>query len=103
MKKHILNTVNILLGAASLGLIGCHTGKNAAKEGPRPQLVKYGVPTEVIAMYGVPVNRPERVESEEDMTLPADTTAVVTPKKEEEKTQPRPNRPVVKYGVPSSF
>lgn len=102
MRKHILSTLNVLLGAMSLGLVGCHTGKNATKENPRP-MMKYGVPTEqrVVAMYGVPVDR------NEDAFLPADTTAVqdtiVAPEPEEKPTPKPEQRPIVKYGVPNSF
>ena len=101
MKKQFFTTMNVLLGAMSLGLVGCHTGKNATKENPRP-MMKYGVPTErIVAMYGVPV------EQSDDLLMPADTTIVqdtVVAPAPEEMPQPKPEpRPIVKYGVPNSF
>ena len=54
MKKKILQTINILLGLASLTLAGCHAKQAvvAEQEELRPAL-KYGVPPEVVALYGV--------------------------------------------------
>ena len=91
--------MNVLLGAMSVGLVGCHTGKNTTKSTQRPML-KYGVPTErVIAMYGVPV-RPE-----DELLLPSDTTAIPEPQEApDQNPTPKPEqRPVVKYGIPNNL
>ena len=102
MKKHFLSTMNVLLGAMSLSLVGCHTGKNATKDNPR-QMMKYGVPTEqpIVAMYGVPVEIQEEPIMPSQDTIPADEMNAPVP---EETLAPKPEqRPVVKYGVPNSF
>ena len=54
MKKKILQTINILLGVLSLTLAGCHAKQAVVTEQEelRPAL-KYGVPPEVVALYGV--------------------------------------------------
>ena len=91
--------MNVLLGAMSVSLVGCHTGKNATKDNtPRPQMMKYGVPTEVKAMYGVPTN------IQDDIEIPADTAVVDTIEAPTPEKMPKPRqeeRPVVKYGVPN--
>ena len=55
MKKKILHYINILLGVASMALAGCHTKQAmvAEPEELRPAL-KYGVPPEVVELYGIP-------------------------------------------------
>ena len=91
MRKPFLNRINILFGLASLFLAGCHSSKGVVKEEttPRPML-KYGVPAEVIAMYGV------RVDYEpEEWSQPADTTSTDTVPA----SQPRPV--MTKYGIPA--
>ena len=86
MKKRFLTYVNILLGAMTLGLIGCHSSKQAlVKYGVPPEPEKYGPPAEMIAMYGVPV-----VTQEEQ---PRDTVAPIE----------ELDRPMLKYGVPPSL
>ena len=87
--------MNVLLGAMSVGLVGCHTGKNTTKATQRPML-KYGVPTEVRAMYGVPADVLAPVDT---MAAPKDTVAVP----EEKPARPRDREILVKYGVPGSF
>ena len=80
MKKNFLRNLNLLLGALSLTLAGCHTQKKAAEstqndQGEKPQIeqVQEG---EVKCMYGVPAeNYAEPAESHE--------------------------RPALKYGVPA--
>ena len=54
MKKRFLHYMNILLGVASMTLAGCHTKQAmvAEQEELRPAL-KYGVPPEVVALYGI--------------------------------------------------
>ena len=91
--------MNVLLGAMSVGLVGCHVGKNSTNPAQRPMLL-YGVPTErMMAKYGVPV-RPV-----EELQLPADTTAIPEPQEVPEQTPaPKPEmRPVVKYGIPNNL
>ena len=81
--------MNVLLGAMSVGLVGCHVGKNSTNPAQRPMLL-YGVPTErMMAKYGVP----------------ADTTAISEPQEVPEQTPaPKPEmRPVVKYGIPNNL
>lgn len=106
MKKRILTTMNVLLGAMSVGLVGCHTGKNTTKATQRPML-KYGVPTErVIAMYGVPVRPEDELQLPSDtIDAPADTTAVPEPQEApDQNPKPKPEqRPVVKYGIPNNL
>ncbi len=86
MKKQFLNRVNIILGALSLMLAGCHTTKKVAQDTPPRPMLKYGVPTEVVAMYGVNIEA-------DTLAAPADTVA---------KPQKRPidHEILVKYGVP---
>ena len=84
MRKKFLNHINILLGALSLGLAGCHSSKQqVVLYGPPPMEEKYGIP-EVVALYGVVEPTPE-----ED----ADTTFM----------EVRPQEPPIlcKYGVPA--
>ena len=108
MKKRFLNSVNVVLGALSVGLVGCHTGKKATTDnGPRPQMMKYGVPTEVIAMYGVPVDLVEEGLTPMSDTIPSDTTVAPAPAPvqiEEPTPAPEPDprdRPMTKYGIPN--
>lgn len=99
MKKRFLNRMNIMLGAVSLTLAGCHSSKQAVTDGTPPQMFKYGVPAEVIALYGVQM--PEDYVLPEQQPAPADTTAAPEPT-----IEPRPGDPeiiVTKYGIPSSF
>ena len=91
MKKTFLNKMNVLLGLASLLLAGCHSTKNVAKDEatPRPML-KYGVPSEVIAMYGVPYDP-----SFDEYFAPADTAQT-------DSLPAQQQMPVmVKYGIPA--
>lgn len=83
--------MNLVLGAASLALIGCHSQK--ASVGGRA--VRDG---KVIAMYGVPSWRADSIPSQQTDSVP-----------EEEETQDSiqqaPQRPaggkiMLKYGVP---
>ena len=89
MKKKLLNRINIVLGAVSISLAGCHVSKQAvsgsdSSMGPK----KYGPPADAIRlMYGVPVEE----------LMPVDT---LMPPPAPEPT-PVPDEPVVcKYGVP---
>ncbi len=86
MKKKFLACVNILLGAISLSLVGCHTAKQATVlYGPPPE-EKYGIPEpEMVAMYGVPT---PIVEEQQDKD-------VITPDR-----PPKHDVPVCKYGIP---
>ena len=93
MKKKFLTHANLLLGAVSLTLAGCHTQKNAASPAAQPeqdQPVQVARDSAVICMYGVPVVDPrlDKPQIKPD-TLPADTG-----KLEE------PPRIMLKYGVP---
>jgi hypothetical protein len=53
MKKYFLTKLNFLLGAASIGLIGCNVAKSSvqtpAKDEPFDGPKKYGPPTEMAA------------------------------------------------------
>ena len=92
MKKHFLNKWNVVLGAASVLLAGCHTTKSAVKESGDPVMVKYGAPAEVIAMYGVSVDYDVN-----DWFAPADTASTV-----QDTAQTAKPRPVMtKYGIPA--
>lgn len=106
MKKRILTTMNVLLGAMSVGLVGCHVGKNATNPAQRPMLL-YGVPTErMMAKYGVPVRPVDELQLPADtIDAPADTTAISEPQEVPEQTPaPKPEmRPVVKYGIPNNL
>lgn len=94
MKKQFLIRVNIILGALSLLLAGCHSSKKAAQSTPPRPMLKYGVPTEVVAMYGVTL---------EADTLKADTTAVPQDTVAEPQQRPRDREILVKYGVPGMY
>ena len=96
MKRKILTRVNVILGAVSMVLAGCHSGKKAAQNTPPRPMLKYGVPTEVRAMYGVPADVLAPVDS---TAAPKDTVAVP----EEKPARPRDREILVKYGVPGSF
>ena len=60
MKKKFLRNLNLLLGAASVALAGCHTQKKAVEPTPAPETDKPVVeqpknPDEpVVCLYGVP-------------------------------------------------
>lgn len=102
MKKTFLIRANMLLGALSLLLAGCHTTKKAAaKSAPEaPEQQAVGVAEDrVICMYGIPaaVYEEQRKEEEERMreqerqradSLRADSVGS------------RPDRVMLKYGVP---
>ena len=99
MKKKILPIVNLLLGAASITLAGCHTQKAAKAEEPAAQEVRQG---KVRVKYGVPPEVRERIEAERAAqdTVPADT--IVLPAHQLEDPAPVPaDRPIVMYGVPN--
>jgi len=55
MKKKLLNGINAVLGAMSLGLVGC-ASSHECLYGPPPEPEKYGPPPEemVMAKYGPP-------------------------------------------------
>lgn len=92
MKKRVLTRLNIVLGTLSLLLAGCHTSKKVTQDGTPPPLLKYGIPPEVRAMYGVPT--PDM--PADTLAAPADT--VVMPQKP---VRPKDREPIlVKYGVP---
>ncbi|MBQ1742060.1 MAG: hypothetical protein II045_03085 [Oscillospiraceae bacterium] len=88
MNKRFLKAVNVLLGAASVALVGCHTQKNIQdKDHQRPVIVKYGSPA--IFAPTVPSQATDSVAPQAtDSIQPAD--------------MPRHNegRVMVKYGVP---
>ena len=87
MKKKFLAWVNVLLGAASLTLVGCHSTKQAVVNGGPEE--KYGIPEpEMVAMYGVPS---PVVEQQNEPTI--------EPIPESERPN-RPEPPVCKYGIP---
>ena len=94
MRKKFLNRMNVLLGAVSLTLAGCHSTKQAAQNPEQMPMLKYGVPAEVIALYGVQL--PDDYPVPE---APADTMATdtVAPKPEEQEII------ITKYGIPASF
>ena len=99
MRKRFLNRMNIMLGAMSLTLAGCHSSKQAVTDGTPMQMVKYGVPAEVIAMYGVQL--PNDYKIPEVPTVPADSTTT-----SDSTTAPRPEEQeiiITKYGIPASF
>ncbi|MBR6018518.1 MAG: hypothetical protein IK073_07855 [Paludibacteraceae bacterium] len=91
MKKRVLTTMNVLLGAASLALLGCHSQKAVSQQPERA--ARDG---KVVAMYGVPTWRADSIPSQIDSIPQAqpDTTVQQTP--------PRPagGKVLVKYGVP---
>lgn len=84
-------------------LAGCHSGKKAAQNTPPRPMLKYGVPTEVRAMYGVPADVLAPVDTmaapKDTMAAPRDTVAAP----EEKPARPRDREILVKYGVPGSF
>lgn len=99
MKKKFLNRMNIMLGAVSLTLAGCHSSKQAATDSTSRPMLKYGVPAEVIDMYGVPM--PEECVIPEVPPTQEDTTAAPEPT-----IEPKPGDHeiiVTKYGIPPSF
>ena len=83
MRKKFLNQMNVMLGALSLSLAGCHTAKQTVPSPENPPAKKYGPPhLEVIEeKYGIPAKFLEEPIEE----APADTVA-----------EPLP----VKYGAP---
>lgn len=88
MKKHFLNRVNLVLGALSLTLAGCHSSKQAGTPREPAQVHKYGVvpPREVIALYGVQF--PDEIE-----VLPTDTADAQQPEQQD--------IIMTKYGIPA--
>jgi len=56
MKKKLLNGINMVLGAMSVGLLGCKTTSHQCLYGPPPEPEKYGPPPEeiIMAKYGPP-------------------------------------------------
>lgn len=101
MKKKLLTKVNVLLGAMSLILAGCHTQKKAAantveNSEPQQQETDGG---RMVCLYGVPPRVYEEQRDQEEQKLQEqqqqaqDTTAVDT-------TKNGPVRPMLKYGVP---
>jgi hypothetical protein len=73
MKKKFLHHANLVLGALSLALAGCHSAKQAASPKEPVYMVKYGVPTEQV--------------------MPKDSTPTPQPQ--------RPDIIVTKYGIPA--
>lgn len=96
MKKRFLHRMNFVLGALSLTLAGCHSSKQVVQENSPLPMLKYGVPAEVIAMYGVNYN-PQW----SDEYLPSDTVAApdTVPVQKPE----RPEIIMTKYGIPGTF
>lgn len=103
MKKNFLIRANVLLGALSLLLAGCHSTKKAAEKSAleaadEPQ--QAAAPSDrVVCMYGVPpqVYEQQRAKEEEEMrrleqqrqdSLQSDTLSG------------QPGRVMLKYGVP---
>lgn len=99
MKKRFLNRMNIMLGAVAMTLAGCHSSKQVVQNPEQMPMLKYGVPPEVIALYGVQI--PDDYVVPEVPPTPQDTTAtpdtVSAPKPEEHEII------VTKYGIPGSF
>ena len=62
MKKKVLTYINILLGVISMALVSCHVNKKVTDPTPPMPMLKYGIPSEVIALYGVPVDYPMPLE-----------------------------------------
>lgn len=90
MKKHFLNRINLVLGVCSLALAGCHSSKQVAGPDRSRPMMKYGVPKEIIAMYGVQM-------PEDTVVTAPDTTALPQPLPQPE----QPAEPVMtKYGIP---
>lgn len=73
MRKNMLNWINCLLGAVSLGLVGCHAYKNASTGNPR--------------------NSEVPIEEVEPVPAPAPIPA----------SEPDPEPTPVKYGVPAEY
>ena len=102
MKKKLLTKANVLLGAVSLILAGCHAQKKAtessAVETPEPQ-EQGTVEGKVVCLYGVPPRIYEEQRAQEELKLQEqekqqqDTLSVDT-------TASEPPRPMLKYGVP---
>lgn len=89
MKKFFLTKLNVLLGAASLSLIGCHTAKNAA-----PVRNDAAAPVRSDAT-------PERMYGPPMIVEPAPQKPYPEPLPEEPAPAPAPDEPTpVKYGVP---
>jgi hypothetical protein len=88
MRKRILAKINLLLGAVSLSLAGCHTTSKApapVKYGPFNEPKKYGPPVEV-------VRAPEEEAPIEEPPAPPASPQFI----------PQQEEPVVcKYGVPA--
>lgn len=88
-----------MLGAVSLTLAGCHSNKHVVTDGTPPQMLKYGVPAEVIALYGVQMPDdyvvPEEQPNRTDTTASPDSTATPKPKEQD--------IIITKYGIPASF
>ena len=102
MKKRFLHRVNIVLGALSLTLAGCHSNKAVVQDGaPRPML-KYGIPPEIRAMYGVQVDyNPADFQLPTDTVAAPDTIAAPNPVPAE---QPKQDEIIMtKYGIPGAF
>lgn len=98
MKKSFLHKMNIVLGAASLLLAGCHSTKTVVKEeGSARPMLKYGVPAQVVALYGVQTDYDADV-----WTLPADSTALPDSTTVMDTVPaPRPRPVIAKYGIPA--
>ncbi|MBQ5379213.1 MAG: hypothetical protein IIU10_03290 [Paludibacteraceae bacterium] len=88
--------MNFVLGALSLTLAGCHSSKQVVQENSPLPMLKYGVPAQVIAMYGVPVDY-----NPMDFQVPSDTVAA--PDTVQADKPERPEMILTKYGIPGVF
>jgi len=80
--------MNLLLGAASLALVGCHSQKATSSKADHGK---------VVAKYGVPVMKTDTVPSQAD-TIQAEPTDTIMPA--EAPGRPAGGKILVKYGVP---
>ena len=97
MKKKVLTYINILLGVISMALVSCHVNKKVTDPTPPMPMLKYGIPSEVIALYGVPVDYPiAPYEPTQTDTVAAPDTLPAKPVEQEEII-------LTKYGSPGSY
>ena len=97
--------MNVLLGAASMLLAGCHSQKNVVKQEPSepaPKPVDEVPEGHVICLYGVPADRYRPVQPQNTDTVTADElfNDTVAPQQIEQRDS-IPPRPMLKYGVPN--
>lgn len=86
MKKRFLTGMNLLLGAASVALIGCHSQKATSSKADHGK---------VVAKYGVPVMRTDTIPSQVSDTIPTEQTDSI-----QQAPRPAGGKILVKYGVP---